>query len=68
MEYYSTMVPTPEEMRQFKVYLPAALIRELKYLAIEEEQSLSALVAEAVKKHITERRRGRKKEGKRDGS
>lgn len=50
-----------DEVRQFKVYLPAGLIRDLKHEAIEQEQSLSALVAEALKKHLADLRRGRRR-------
>jgi metal-responsive CopG/Arc/MetJ family transcriptional regulator len=50
-----------DDVKQFNVYLPTEMIREVKHHSVETEQSLSAIVAAALRAYLDEQRTKRRK-------
>jgi metal-responsive CopG/Arc/MetJ family transcriptional regulator len=57
------MADDTKDVKQFNVYLPTELIRELKYHAIDTEESLSAIVAKALREYLDKQRKRRRPDG-----
>lgn len=50
-----------QEVKQFNVYLPVELIRDMKHYAVDTEESLSAIVTAALREHLDRHARPRRR-------
>lgn len=57
------MAPEKTEVKQFNVYLPVDVIREVKHLAVDTEQSLSSIVTTALSEYLARVSRSKKGRG-----
>jgi hypothetical protein len=49
-----------QQVKQFNVYLPIELIRAVKHHAVDTEQSLSAIVTDALQEYLAKHARRRR--------
>ena len=58
-------MPQRRSVKQFNVYLPLEVIRDVKHHAVDTEQSLSAIVEAALTEYLHRAARGGRKESRR---